>query len=47
MASMERKSMSTPDETRLVDKGKVDLVTIGGVTFSRLTLEPGWAGQRA
>lgn len=42
MASMERKSMSTPDETRLVDKGKVDLVTIGGVTFSRLTLEPGW-----
>ncbi len=42
MSSIEKKSMSSPDETRSFDKGNVDLVTIGGVTFSRLTFEPGW-----
>ncbi len=34
--------MSMPDETRTFDKGKVELVKIGKVTFGRATLEPGW-----
>jgi hypothetical protein len=39
---MERKGLSTPDETRTFDKGQVELVTLAGVTFGRATLQPGW-----
>jgi hypothetical protein len=39
---MLKKSLSRPEETRSFDKGKVELVTIGGVTFGRMTLQPGW-----
>lgn len=34
--------MSKPDERRTFDKGKVELVTLGDVTFGRATFEPGW-----
>ena len=39
---MQCKDLSKPDEVRTFDKGKVELVTLGGVTFGRATLEPGW-----
>jgi len=42
MAKLEKKAFSTPDETRSFDKGQLELVTLGGVTFGRLTLQPGW-----
>ncbi len=42
MAKMEKRSLSRPDETRTFEKGKVELVTVGDVTFGRATLEPGW-----
>ena len=42
MSAMGKKSLSKPDETRSVDHGKVELVKLGGVTFSRLTFQPGW-----
>ena len=35
-------SLSTPDETRSFDKGQLELVTLGGVTFGRVTFQPGW-----
>ena len=41
-ATMEKKKLSSPDEIRTFDKGKVELVTLGGVTFGRATLQPGW-----
>lgn len=34
--------MSVPDETRTFEKGRVDLVTFGDVTFGRGTFQPGW-----
>lgn len=40
--SMEHRSFSKPEETRQFNLGKVDLVTLGGVTFGRATFEPGW-----
>ena len=40
--AMEKKSLNSPDETRAFDKGKVQLTTIGGITFGRATLQPGW-----
>ncbi len=42
MADAERKNLKTPDETRTFEKGKVELVNIGGGVVGRLTLEPGW-----
>jgi quercetin dioxygenase-like cupin family protein len=32
----------TPDETRLMEKGKFELVHIGGLTIGRASYEPGW-----
>jgi hypothetical protein len=39
---MQKKNLSQPDETRKFPKGQVDLVSLGGVTFGRATLQPGW-----
>jgi hypothetical protein len=40
---MEKKNLSRPDEERSFEKGGVELVTLGGVTFGRATLQPGWS----
>jgi hypothetical protein len=42
MSRMEGKNFSQPDEVRTFDKGKLELVKLGGVTFGRATLQPGW-----
>jgi len=42
MARMQKRNMLSPDETRTFDKGKLELVTMGGITFGRATLQPGW-----
>ena len=39
---MEKKSLNSPDETRSFPKGKLELVTLDGVTFGKMTLQPGW-----
>lgn len=37
------KNFNSPDETRRpFEKGRIDVVTVGGLTFYRETLEPGW-----
>lgn len=41
--TIEKRNLSQPDETRMFGRGKVELVTLGGVTFGRATLEPGWS----
>jgi hypothetical protein len=42
MAKMQKRNMLSPDETRIFDQGKLELVTMGGITFGRATLQPGW-----
>jgi hypothetical protein len=42
MAKMEGKSLNKPDEVRTFDKGKLELITIGGRTVGRATFQPGW-----
>lgn len=32
----------SPDETRFMEKGKFEIVRIGGLTIGRATYEPGW-----
>ena len=42
MAGLETKSLDAPDETRPFEKGRAELVTLGGMTVGRAVLEPGW-----
>jgi hypothetical protein len=42
MKKMDAKSFGVPDEVRKFDKGKVELVNIGGATIGRAIFEPGW-----
>ena len=36
------KSFDSPDEVRVMQKGKFELVHLGGMTIGRATYEPGW-----
>jgi hypothetical protein len=40
--SLEYRNFSKPEETRSFKLGKLDLVTLGGVTFGRAIFQPGW-----
>ena len=40
--SIQKKSLNSPDEVRTFDKGKVDLGSVGTLTFGRAVLQPGW-----
>ena len=42
MANAEMKNLSSPDETRQFEKGKMEVVNIGGGTVGRATFQPGW-----
>ena len=42
MAKMEVKNFGAPDEVRTFEKGRVELVKVGGVTIGRGIFEPGW-----
>ena len=42
MKQMIYKNINTPDETRTFPKGKLELVTLNGVTFGKATFQPGW-----
>jgi len=39
---MEVKSLNSPEETRDFDRGKLDLVKIGGAMVGRAVFQPGW-----
>jgi mannose-6-phosphate isomerase-like protein (cupin superfamily) len=42
VASIETKSMDSPDETRTPDKTSVNVVHLGDASVARLTVQPGW-----
>ncbi|HYM81977.1 MAG TPA: cupin domain-containing protein [Candidatus Limnocylindria bacterium] len=39
---LDLKRFERPDETRVFEKGRFELVTIGGLTLGRATYDPGW-----
>ena len=39
------KTFTAPDEVREFPLGRLELVTVGGVTIGRATFEPGWRWQ--
>jgi len=42
MARMEVKTFNAPDEVRNFEKGKLDLLKIGGAVVGRGVFQPGW-----
>ena len=42
MANAEAKDFASPDEVRSFEKGKAEILNIGGGSVGRLVLEPGW-----
>jgi mannose-6-phosphate isomerase-like protein (cupin superfamily) len=42
VANPQRKSLDQPDETRTIEKGKVEVVELDAGTVLRTTFEPGW-----
>ena len=36
------KQFENPDEVRVFDKGKLEIVRVGGMTVGRATYQPGW-----
>ena len=42
MTKVEFKDLASPDETRTFEKGKVELIHIGGGVVGKMTLQPGW-----
>jgi quercetin dioxygenase-like cupin family protein len=36
------KRFDDPDETRMFEKGKFEVIHVGGMTVGRATYEPGW-----
>ncbi|HEV2267981.1 MAG TPA: cupin domain-containing protein [Steroidobacteraceae bacterium] len=42
MFNVELKRFETPDEIRTFEKGRFEIVRIGGMTIGRATYEPGW-----
>lgn len=41
-ATLAKKNVSSPDQTKTFGCGRVDVLTLGSVTLERGTLEPGW-----
>ena len=39
---IEKKNLDAPDERRSFENGKIDVVTVGGLTMGRMTFQPGW-----
>ena len=39
---MQKRSFDRSDDTRVFERGQVDLVTLGGITFGKGVFLPGW-----
>jgi hypothetical protein len=42
MATIEKKSLNQPEQTKNFGKMKVEVIKIGGLNFQRNTAQPGW-----
>lgn len=40
--SIQKRKFVEPDEVRVFENGRLELVTMGNITFGRATLQPGW-----
>jgi hypothetical protein len=43
---MQKKSMTSPDETRTFEKGKIEFAKVGNTSIGRAYFEPGWSWEK-
>jgi hypothetical protein len=43
---MQKKRMTSPDEIRSFDKGKVEIAKVGNTSIGRAYFEPGWSWEK-
>jgi len=41
-----KKNISSPEETHKMEKGKIDIVNIGNLKIAKFTFEPGWSWEK-
>lgn len=39
---MQKRTLDQPDDRKTFDKGRLDTLSVGGLTLARLNLQPGW-----
>ena len=42
MATIEKKSLNQPEQTKQIGRMKIEVITMGGANFERHTAEAGW-----
>jgi oxalate decarboxylase/phosphoglucose isomerase-like protein (cupin superfamily) len=45
-SKMQKKKMTSPDEIRSFDKGKVEIAKVGDTSIGRAYFEPGWSWEK-
>ena len=43
---IQKKTLSSPDETRTFEKGKIEFAKVGNTSFGRTYFEPGWSWEK-
>jgi mannose-6-phosphate isomerase-like protein (cupin superfamily) len=43
---MQKKSMTSPDETRSFENGKIEVAKVGNTSIGRAYFEPGWSWEK-
>lgn len=43
---IQKKTLTSPDETRTFEKGKIELAKVGDTSFGRAYFEPGWSWEK-
>jgi EutQ-like cupin domain len=43
---IQKKTLSSPDETRTFEKGKIEFAKVGNTSFGRAYFQPGWSWEK-
>jgi hypothetical protein len=43
---IQKKTMTSPDETRTFEKGKVEFAKVGNISIGRASFDPGWSWEK-
>ncbi|MGH9977695.1 MAG: cupin domain-containing protein [Nitrososphaeraceae archaeon] len=43
---IQKKTMTSPDETRTFEKGKVEFAKVGNTSIGRASFDPGWSWEK-
>ena len=47
MGGLASRNFAAADDVRTFDKGRMEVISLGGATVGRATFSPGWSGPSA